>query len=479
MAYSVSQNTSLYTLASILQKAVSFVYFTIIARAIGVTSTGQYFFAISFTTIFSVVADFGLAPVLTRETAKYPDRADDYLTTVFWAKVLFGIVTYGLVVFAVQLLNYDAALTKLIYVSGLTMFFDNLTTTFFSVLRARRNLLYESMGIVLSQVITMTIGLTAIYSHWDLWTLIAAYTVASFCTLVFAAKSLRRAYAIFFHWRFSGATFKTLLAFAIPFGIAGIIGRLYSYSDTVLMSKLLDPVHLGWWSVPYKMTFAFQFIPAALSASIYPVMSSLTVANPAKVSELFHKAWQYLLLVSLPLAFGLAGIAEPLIRLLYGQEYAPSVPVLQILLASVVFGFLSFVTGATLNATNHQKQQTGLLAVTLVVNIVLNLILIPRMATIGAAIAALIGNVMLAVGGFLLARRAVAIPFGPIVVYAQRVFWPALTMGALVYFLTPRFTLFLTIPFGVVVYVALLFVTGGVTSAMIGEFRQKMFAKAL
>lgn len=479
MAYSVSQNTSFYTAASILQKAVSFIYFTIIARAIGVSGTGLYFFAIAFTTIFTVVADFGLAPVLTREAAKFPEKSQQYLTTIFWIKALFGFVAYLLVVIAVNVLQYEPMLKMLIMVSGITMFFDNLQTVFSSIFRARRNMLYESISIVLSQTITMGIGLFAVKNGWPLWSLIVAYTIASGCTLVFFVWYLRKVYGVFPKWYFSKREAKQFLIMAIPFAVAGIVGRFYSYSDSIIMSKLLDSEHLGWWSVPYKMTFAFQFIAVALSTSVYPVMSALHATDIKRVVVLFERAWKYLFMVSLPLAFGLGVLAEPVITSLYGPSYAPSVPVLQVLLVSLVFGYLSFITGATLNATNNQKKQTMLLIVTLATNIVLNVILIPLIGIQGAAISALLGNIVLAVGGFWLVKQVVPLSGERVVKFVAPILFAAAFMGLFVYATIQRTSWVVGIPVGIVVYIAMLYSVGGITQLEIVEFKDKIFKKTV
>jgi len=474
MAYTVSQNTSLYTTASILQKAVSFIYFTIVARLIGVENTGHYFFALSFAAIFTVIADFGLAAVLTRETARYPDQTEGYLTTVLWTKIAFGLGSWVLMIGAAYALGYDPILKKLILVAGLTMVFDNLHNVFFGVFRAHRNLLIESIGIIMSQTITMAVGLFALWNHWPLWSLIAAYTIASATTVIFAAIAAQRVYKLHYRLAFDTAILKSFINIAIPFGVAGILLRLYSYADSIIMSKLLDPVYLGWWSVSYKITFAFQFLPVALSASIYPVMSSWMITNREKIGELFVKAWRYLFLIVFPLTFGLGAIAEPLIVKLYGAAYLPSVTVLRILLFSLVFGFLSFVTGATLNATNNQKKQTTLLAVTLVTNVLLNLLLIPLFTIRGAAFAALIGNIILAVGGFVLVKKTVAIKTSELWDYGFNAFWPAAVMGIAALVLLKIMNLWLVIAISVLLYVVLLYVSGGLTKELVQEFKLKL-----
>jgi len=142
-SFTVTQNTSFLTAASVLQKVISFVYFTIVARLVGVENTGVYFFAITFTTIFTVVADFGMGPVLTREVARFPDKSEQYLHTAFWSKIIFGILSYGLVIFFVNVLNYPHLTKLLVSISGVTMFFDNLHAAFYSIFRARKNLIYE------------------------------------------------------------------------------------------------------------------------------------------------------------------------------------------------------------------------------------------------------------------------------------------------------------------------------------------------
>jgi len=459
-SYTVAQNTSFLTAASVLQKAISFFYFIFVARMIQVENTGVYFFAITFTTIFVVVADFGMGPVLTREAARYPDRSQDYFNTVFWTKIVFGAGAYLLVVVLANVLNYPPLTKTLIYVSGITMFLDNLLTAFYSIFRARKNLIYESIGIIGSQFTTLVIGTVALLNHWPLVWLIIAYTIPSFLNLIFISRCIKKVYNIRLNFVWNSSVFKIFLATALPFALAGIIGRLYSYSDSLLMSKMLTAKELGWWSVSYKVTFAFQFIPVALSASVYPVFSSLFMGERTAIGPLFEKAWRYLFAIVFPLAFGLMAIAGQVVPHVFGQQYLPSIVPLRILLVSLIFGFLGLITSALLNATNRQKTQTKLITVTLVVSIVLNLILLPTLRIDGAAIAALVSNAILCLAGLYLASRQVYINFKNIVKYINQTLWPALVMGAVVYYLSDKIHYLATIVVGGIIYLTLICFTG-------------------
>jgi len=475
MSYTVTQNTSFLTAASVLQKVISFVYFTFVARLIGVENTGIYFFAITFTTIFTVVADFGMGPVLTREAARYPESSERYLNTVFWSKVLFGLVAYLLVIFFINVFNYPVLTKTLVYLSGITMFFDNLHAAFYSIFRARKNLIYESIGIVGSQGLTLVIGSLVLFNHWPLYWLILAYTIPSFLNFIFSSVALKRVYNFKYGLNFDSTIFKIFLGFAFPFALAGIISRLYSYSDSLIMSKILGPQELGWWSVPYKITFAFQFIPVALSASIYPVMSSLFLDQKERIGELFLKSWRYLFTIVFPLSFGLMALSSPVIIKLYKPQFSPAIPVLRILLISLIFGYLGFITAATLNATNRQKIQTSLLAVALVANIISNLILLPRIGIIGAAISALLTNILLSVGGFVFCKRVINLDTVLLFKYFNQTFWPAILMGLLAFYLSTKIHFLIIIPLAFIFYSILLFAFGGVDKDLIVKFYYKIF----
>ena len=469
MSYSVAKNASFLTVASILQKIISFAYFTIIARWVGAENTGQYFFAMTFMVIFMVVADFGLGPVLTRETARYPENTEKNLHTVFWTKVFLGLFTYFLLVLSINLFGYPAETRLLVYLAGLTMIFDNLHAVFYGVFRARNNLFYESIGVVGSQFITLLIGTTAIFLHWPLYWLIIAYIIPSFCNFLFSATALKKVYGLHYGFSWNKALFKQFFVLALPFALAGIIGRLYSYSDTMIMSKMLTSAEVGWWSVPYKITFAFQFIPIALSASVYPVFSSLYMESKEKIDELFAKSWRYLFTVVFPISAGLFVLAEPIIVKIYQPSYLPSVPALKILLISLVFSYLSFITGALLNAINRQKIQTGLVAFSLAVSVTINLIFIPKIGIMSAAYAALVGNALLCVGGFVFSARFIKINYRTIFKYINQTLWPALLMALAVYFLSLKIHFLLVIPIGAVIYFLALFATGGLTVGLLRE----------
>ena len=147
---------------------------------------------------------------------------------------------------------------------------------------------------------------------------------------------------------------------------------------------------------------------------------------------------------------------------------------MRILLISLIFGYLSFVTGATLNASNKQKTQTSLLAFALSVNIATNLLLLPKMGIIGAAYAALLSNIVLCAGGFWFCRKIILIDSNILFKYFNQTFWPAVLLAIGAFYLSTKISFLIIIPLAAVVYGLLLYVSGGIDKDLIIKFYHKI-----
>lgn len=464
MASSVAKNTTFMTMASIAQRVVSFVYFIIIARIIGVENTGDYFFALSFSTIFLVIADFGLNNVLVRELARNEEKGNSYLNSLLSLKFILGIFSYALIILFANILGYEESTKQLIYVAGITVIFDSLQNLFYASLRAAQKLKYEALGIFMSQVLTMIIGTTALMLHWPLYFLILAYTIPSFLSVFYAGYFTAKNIGWRLHPVWQKEILQPFFFMALPFFAAAIIGKLFSFSDSLLMSKILDKTQLGYWSVPYKIVFAFQFIPIALTASLYPVISALHAGeNKERIAQLLLKGWRYLLLIVMPLMFGIYAIADNFIVSFYTSAYAPSAVVLKVLIFSLVFTYLNYTMAALLNAVNKQTEQTLLMLFALIMSVCLNLWLLPQFQVLGAAISALVSNIILFILTLWRVRKIIQLPFRDIFVLFDKVLWPSVIMSISVVYLQQYLHFILCIVLGAVIYLAAAFVFGGLT----------------
>jgi O-antigen/teichoic acid export membrane protein len=131
------------------------------------------------------------------------------------------------------------------------------------------------------------------------------------------------------------------------------------------------------------------------SFAIYPIISSSYEKDKNKVTFIYERSFKYLYILSLPISIGLFIIARHIILFVYGQDYSKSIIVLGILAWFILFKFISYLTGIVLSSINKQKYRMYSQGSAALINLVLNLVLIPKYSYIGAGIATLISEIVL------------------------------------------------------------------------------------
>ncbi len=465
----VAHNTAFLTGASIIQKALSFLYFIVLSRAFGASGIGAYTYALSFTTIFAIIVDGGVTPVLIREIAAHPAAAAHTLRRALQCKAILFFLALLAMLSVGFFLDAARTLWPLIAIAGVVMTFDSLNLTLYGVLRGFHTVQLESLGLLVAQTIAIIFGLCAVVFHAPIAIAIIGLGAASITNSLLSGRAVFKMLRTITQPVISKLTIKEFIREAIPFGLAGAFARGYSYLDALIIGEQVSVAAVGLYSIANKLTFAFQFVPLALSASLYPAfakeLSERTHETPEKLRGLWNNAQRYVIFVGTGIVVGLVVLAKNLLHL-YGNSFGEAHIVLTILALSLVASFISYPTGALLNAAKLQHLQTTAMGVTFAINAILNLLLIPRVGIVGAACAAWIGNMCLAsVGAYYAHQRVVKLPWvsftknlmiavcagicGAFVLYGLRVILPWMIAGI----------------GGIIMYAALLIVFGGVSTA--------------
>lgn len=467
----VAKNTAFMTIASIGQKIVAFAYFAFIARMLTVADTGKYTLALSFTTLFVVFVDLGLTNVFVREASRAKEELERYVRSVLGVKLVLAAFTYIAMILSLRLFGYTEDVNLLIMLSGITMVFDSIHLTCYGAFRAIGDLRFEARSMVASQTITLILGSTALLLKLPLFTLILAFTIPSMLNALYASTVLRRHYQVNLTPTIDKPLMRLWWRLALPFAISAIFARLYSYADTIMLSKMVGQLAVGIYSIPTKLTYAFQFVPLALTAAVYPRLSEYFVKDKQAMSVLFGQSMKYLLAVVAPITVGVIALAAPVIVFVGGAKYLASAEPLQFLIAGLFFSFLSFPIGACVNASNKQSTQTAIVGVALFCNLALNIFLIPMYGVVGAASAALVGNIILTTLGYIVVAKTIHVGHGDIFVFGLRVLLSAIVMGMMAFVVSKHAHVLVAIAIGAVVYPVMLFITRTVTMADIRQAR--------
>jgi len=474
----VAKNTSYLTLALILQKIISFTYFTFLARSLGPDDLGKYYFAISFTTIFAIFIDLGLVNVLTREVAKTQEKAKDLLGNVLFLKIPLAAVALLAVALMINLMGYPAITKNLVYISSICMILDSFSTTFFAVIRGFHNLKFESIASVIFQLIVMVFGLAALYSGLGLVWIMVSLALASAFNFIYSSFILWKRWHIRIFPVYNEALTKIIIKIAIPFGLFAVFQRVYTYLDSVLLSIIAGDRYVGLYQIAFKIVFALQFLPMAFTASLYPAMSSYWVDNRQQLAISFERAMNYLIIISLPISFGIAVLAGK-IMVIFRSGFTEAILPMQIIIMSLLFVFINFPIGSLLNACDRQKINTINMIVVTIFSIILNLILIPKYQAVGASITVLLTNFLMFALGIIQVEKIIKYSKKKIALVFLKSFLAAGIMAAAIWYLKFSVNIFILAIGGGLFYFAALLASGGFRKEDIVSIYNSFLSKKL
>jgi O-antigen/teichoic acid export membrane protein len=393
----IVKNTLLFTGAMLAQKIVSFANFLYISAKLAPDTLGGYVWALSFTTMFSIGADLGLSFIMMRDSAKENQSEEKYLQNVMGIKIPMIILTLAATLGVLFATKHDAETIGLVLAATVLMVCDALSVVFYSFLRAKQMLSYESIGVIGFQIVSFIGSVFAIELGGGVFWVMATLTLAGIVNVFYALYVFKKKFNYSLRPRYDKDTFRYFLRLMPAFALSGIFVRIYNASDSVILGYMKGNAAVGLFSIPAKAVTAFQaLIPGAFTATIYPSMSNFYATSHEKLEKLFEKSFNYLSLVSVPIALGLYIVAEPAMKLIW-PKYMAAVPTFQIMALALPFVFLAFPTGLLLRACDKQNINTMNRGIIMVLSVVLNIILVYYYGVFGAGVTFLIVNVVLLV----------------------------------------------------------------------------------
>lgn len=405
-ARTVTKNSIFLLISSIFQKVVSFLYFMYLARHLPADSVGKYAFSISFSFMFAVFMDFGTNSFLIRKIARNDENSNKNINNVFIIEIILGLIFIALSSIIVNIIGYPDITKQLIYIAIIAVFFDNLTTTFYATLRGKQELWFESIGYAAYQVIVFTIGTYFVSHNYSLLYLAFPPIIASFSNLIYSIIIAKKRSNFKFDLNTKSEQLINIMKEALPFALTGIFTKIYTSIDSFLLSIFSSDEHIAYYQASYKLVFALQFIPIAIGSAIFPAFAKDFKDDKNQLNATFLKSFKVLSFVAIPASFLFTILAKDIILLLY-PKYIQSIPVLQIFAFSFFFIFLNTPVGLILSSCDRQKINTRNCFIAMIINVILNLILIPALDIKGAAIASLITFITLFSINFFEAKRTI------------------------------------------------------------------------
>ena len=360
-----------------------------VARYLGPERFGIFSYALAIVSIFMAVSKLGMESVLVRELVRHPDRQREYMGTAFGLMLsgaLFSILLIGMLV---RMLEDEPLIRVYIWIMSVGLIFQTSLVVdylFQSEVLARLSATAKSIALLVNSLIKVALVL----SGADLLAFAIVFAleqavVAAFLLLVY----FRRKRPAFF-LSFRAVLVAPLLKSAWPMVLSGIAGMLLTRIDQVMIKHFLGAHQLGLYGAAAKIYEAWIVLPFILSISMLPLITKLKSGAPAAYEQ--KLTWLFTVTfwasVFFALVTSLAG--EWIILLLFGDGFAGTGRALAILVWASALSAFGFMSARYLVVEGMERKIARRNWTAVMINIPLNLVLIPEFGIEGAAAATLI-----------------------------------------------------------------------------------------
>jgi O-antigen/teichoic acid export membrane protein len=379
-------------LARTLSPLVRMGLVVVISRALGAEGLGDYQVVISYLAIFEIVPALGMWPLLVRNVAREPEQAFRYLLHAgclsLAASALLVVpmnvagVGYGPVIReAMMLLSLALAPSVLLVVSEAVLIPRGRPEAVATLQVA------ESMALVVAAAVLL----------WSGGGIVAVAGAMLACRVLAAAVAVRLALRVCpeRRWAFDWGFARRLLAETPVFFLSSVTWVLYSRLDVVVLSRLVAVEQVGYYGAAQRVLTMCQEVVQSMMLVTLPLLAASAARRP-DFQQVMARAAKYVLMIGLPAAVGAMLVGGDLLTLIFGARFAPSGPILAVLMWSFVpFGLMKLL-GAGLTASDNQRADLVINLVVLAVTLALLVSLVPVLGAMGAAVAVL-GSVVTAV----------------------------------------------------------------------------------
>lgn len=184
---------------------------------------------------------------------------------------------------------------------------------------------------------------------------------------------------------------RRILRYSVPLTATRGANVLDKRVDIILLGYFTNPVAVSYYYLAKQISSFLQTPAASLGFTVSPTYGEQKADDEtARAARLYETTLEHTLLLYVPSAAGVVLVAEPAIRLIFGEGYVPAVPVLQVFAIFVVLQAVMFITSDALDFLGRARSRAYAKGGTSVANFLLNLVLIPAFGVVGAAVATVI-----------------------------------------------------------------------------------------
>lgn len=407
MTYSkrLIKHSSHYLTGQLLLTAAGLISFPILTRVLTVSEYGILSLINSILLVTVAAGKFGLQHSAVRfygefETQKRQDPISQFYTTLLFFPMLFGAIIALIFTFVFQVISVswlEPTTKTLIVFATIAIPLQCTTGPFVEFLRAEQNTKLYNIFIVVHRYFSLAFSLFLLfYLIKGLYGFFSGMIMVEIITVIFIFFILKNSNKLNIN-RISFNFFKETLKYGFPLFIYEVAVDILNYGDRFLIQYYMGSESLGIYSVGYNMvTYIYSGIILPLRLAIFPIYLEIWNKEGSKATkEFLGRALTYSLMIIIPIIFGICAVGKDLIVFLASEKFIQSYYIIPFIVTGMMIYGTYNISGAGLFIYKKTRILTVLILASALLNIILNMVLIPKLGIVGAAIATLVAYLLL------------------------------------------------------------------------------------
>ena len=392
----VARNTTVRAVAELIGKFATLALMVVLAREEGPAGLGVFVFALAWSELATTPIGMGLDRYFLRRIAAERAELERGLSNVLALKVARAVPIVAASCVLAWALGYEGDTLLALYILTLALLLDSFAYTLFAVFNAVERGDLVGLTLVVQRILSGGVGIALLLLGYGVVEVALAYVVASLLGFLLALAMLVR------HIErpritFPAATRRKLRLRSRAFAVQEVLSVGIARLDAVLLALIATQTVVGLYGAAYRLLEATVFIPGALQGAFVAMFTYLDDKSDPTIRATFGRAIKLAVILLTPCAVPLAVIPGPILELLFGDEFGQAADALRLLAPCVVLLGVVLIAGSLIASRLDPRILVVRYGIALVVNVALNLALIPPFDETGAAIAFLATQALFAV----------------------------------------------------------------------------------
>ena len=454
----ILDNIRALAIAQIVVMAAGFFSTAWVARSLGPEGYGIIGFAIAFISYFSLMVVLGTDYYGNREIAQNPDKAQTLTAKIIGLRFVLATVILTIYFTIIYFIDLSQPVKIVMIIHAIGPLINVIAIDF--IFEGRQRMRAAAVRVGGSSVLSLVFILLFVRGSEDVYIAAAIPVLATVIGMIWLAGLAHK--QIFpLRISFNRSALTTVFKDCAPIAISGFMGALFLNIDIVMLGFLRSEAETGLYAGMARLYILAFAIGNLVTAAFRPAIAAAFPDFGTMVRQ-YGANMTMVVLFGFPIVAGVIAFPDEIIELVFGAGFAAGADALVILQIAGMFGYISIATAAALIAWHDQLAQMWCHAAVAVINIVLNIFLIPKYGIEGAAWATLIAQLvmLLSLTGRLQLKFSIGVwrPVLILIPCAALAFWLARQFADWAQDWPSTVVLFTGLTVGTVIYIGMAFI---------------------